>query len=119
MHRERLEAIRDWHLPKYSTGVHVSRDETVQMASRVLIAEASAAEQSHAASQLADAVVRLDAKLAEQAATIERLGMGIAEALSWGLMFDRGYENQRLDLLRRLRSLRDAVIKPERSGDGQ
>lgn len=44
IHRERLEAIRDWHLPKYSTGVHVSRDETVQMASRVLAAEAKVAE---------------------------------------------------------------------------
>ena len=73
MHRERLEAIRDWYLPKYSTGVHVTRDETVQMASRVLVAEAVASEQHHAASQFAEAVVRLEAKVAEQAATIERL----------------------------------------------
>lgn len=73
IHRERLEAIRDWHLPKYSTGVHVSRDETVQMASRVLAAEAIAAEQYHAASQLAEAFVRLEAKVAEQATTIAGL----------------------------------------------
>lgn len=40
IHKERLEAIRDWQMPKYSTGVHVSRDETAQMASRVLVSEA-------------------------------------------------------------------------------
>ena len=50
--RERLEAIRDWDSPKYSTGVHVSRQETVQMASRVLAAEA---ENSRLLDELAEA----------------------------------------------------------------
>lgn len=33
---ERLTAIRDWDQPQYSTGVHVTRAEEVEMATELL-----------------------------------------------------------------------------------